>query len=706
MHRSARTWLWLTAAVLIFSVIALVLWPDPKTTNPASEQDPGAVANMPSPEESALAEAGPSAMKSEPAAEEMPSDGARVLEEKFDENTEPALVIPPGYGAVRLQVIDAQTGLGIAGIRVHSSPKYSFALAGGPWYRRTDADGWLDIPVAVGKDGSLHAGGDRESRFPSTTVAEELPPGLRYESNSISVPSAVEGEIQELRLELPPQQLYSWLRVVDAQTGLAPAGVTLTSDGFPCASLRDDGLWQVALLPTAKRHGVKVKAPGYGESVVQAGSWPTIPSQAILVELSAPGFLDLTLLDDGKPLEEATVHLARGGEQLEFFTDDRGEVQVELGASPPTYALRVERGPGRIDDLGDLFIEAGRRHERVHDLGRKATVTGYVRTANGTGVAHAWVAMRPLNGAFRGANVETEADGSFTKAGLLEGEYQVVSGYVTEQGERFRSAPQRIHVSREASKPLDLRPQRELGFGLRCRFAAENPLHLTFSATDASFRSGSLGVIQSGEVAQLGGYLEGDRVHVRVESHDRQWVLAQPLDITVTAGAIFDVDLELAKSTRGVVVDESGQPVRAEILARVSEQGGRESRVLRSASDGSFEVTGLGTADHYLVARSFDGRIGTLHLPASQLGSDQPVRIVVSPAAWLRVHTAGRVRRMELDVWSGGQSVAHAYLDVETVDLLVPSGQLRLVVTEGGREVEERNIEARAGASESVKLKN
>lgn len=355
--------------------------------------------------------------------------------------------VVPGGVDVAGRVVDASTGLGIAGAEVSLHPFFAGSA-------RTEADG-----------GFLLRGWDMQAQGVSVHARAE---GYALASHALPRGQAPEGAIE---IALAGGAAISG-RILSPTGAPQPDALVEVhgSRGSPDvrrdrASARSgpDGRFEIGGLSRDQAHTLVASAPGAGRLIVDLPDFDPARDPRDLGDLDLPVASSLAgrVVDaDGRPLPNAYVTLQGGDPGRNRL---RAPEQEPLEPITPVLILRLDDlGRFRAIDLsrGDYMVsarvtgmtgeaqaevhlregEALERLELVLDLGLR--ITGRITGPDGEPIALAIVSAVPSGGGFEGrTGMNSRADGSFELAGLTSGEWVVtVDHFANSGGRRYCSA--------------------------------------------------------------------------------------------------------------------------------------------------------------------------------------------------------------------------------------------------------------------------
>jgi uncharacterized protein YfaS (alpha-2-macroglobulin family) len=228
-------------------------------------------------------------------------------------------------------------------------------------------------------------------------------------------------------------------RVVDAETQASIAGAIVelanAGGGQGYFRARTDGHGGFALerIPAERWYALTVSAEGYADYVLGSWQFPSAQKAAeVVIPLDRAGSIALRLTgSDGRtPIAGAKVQV-RPEQAAEWwrgyrpppaplFTDAQGTVRFD-GLARGYYTVTAEASDRMPFEGRRVAVRRGETTPLSASLARPAFVSGFVRLADGTGVAGLTVTARGTAEAVG----TTLGDGSFTVGGLPPGRYRI-----------------------------------------------------------------------------------------------------------------------------------------------------------------------------------------------------------------------------------------------------------------------------------------
>ena len=528
--------------------------------------------------------------------------------------------------------------------------------------------------------------------------------------------AAEEGLPRPAPASLPREEIAFFGIVVEAASGAAPAGVTVTCpplasespwprEEVPAIRVGENGAFEVRHAPPAGRP-LRLGAPGFAPVLVQTDTLHDVAARAAEIRLGLAGSLAVRVVDAvGTGMEGLTVHLRADALSMgataalfptahtvedprwEGTTDDFGEAVLEdLPIVPLTGELRrgselLLRAPA------PLQLRPGERTQVVWSLGGGAVVFGRVRTIAGepvpdaevwrAGVTHDFTTLfGPRDGSSVAAKARTDANGNFTMRDVRAGRWRI--GLAP----RPELTSETVTIDVEPAAPVaivDLLAH--AGVFLRGKVVDpdDRPLpnirvlakkqgtliyhEVDFTAADGSFQLGPTvaGTFEIGSGPGPGDLMPSD---LRLVEAGEEGVV-----LRLRAGGMIE----------GVVVDAAtGELVPASVHAAPVTQGRDPWGMQRILSqESSFLFRGLERRAYHRVAHTTDGRIGEARAMALPLGKGgDPVEVRVAPGAKLDLINTGE-RNGVFGVYHDEVPVAGNGLPAGSrIQLTVPAGVL------------------------------
>jgi protocatechuate 3,4-dioxygenase beta subunit len=455
--------------------------------------------------------------------------------------------------------------------------------------------------VTTGADGAFDFGAQDAA---TATVAAEAPGKTGAMTRIDLRDPTLRPAPDALVLELRPCVASVVGNVFDAAGGAIPGAVVRR--GVLEAVADADGAYTMCV-PIGETT-LDVAADGYGGVTVTLAVTGKLRRD---FQLSPEGVLvgRAVRADDKTPVAGAIVAVATSGEPFpgmagigsavgKATTDDDGRFRVE-GLVPGRRQVSATAAGLRMSSM-DVVVEAGEAGEPVElALGPTASIRGVVVDERKQPVAGATVAIRDPNPTWssRGDNVTgvTQADGRFTIDGVLAGAYETS---VWPYERRDRTTRRELVVPASGLDGVELVVERGstvngvVTLGHRPLAGARVYLKGAFSDQSESDAEGRFRIraVEPGdypiyaEAIQDGAFTNGPSVHVEAGS-----------DVNG-----ITLELDLAGTISGVVVDQRGAPVPGAYLS-VSLVDGQDFGEATTGDDGAFKIGALSGGGDYAV---------------------------------------------------------------------------------------------------------
>lgn len=451
---------------------------------------------------------------------------------------------------------------------------------------------------------ALSNGGGRFSLSVASTTVELSASADGYSSDVRSVDAPYTGLILSL---VPASSIAGRVVVEGTDAGVAGVRVTATNLDDARAKSRDArsdelGAFVLPELP-AGRYELAAIAPEWRSDVVPVSVGPGQALASITLGVARAVTLNARLTLAGGALCDAGLLDLSGPVASSTDAAEDGSIVVQ-GLVPGRYQAVASCG-GQALARTELLDVGSESLSREWQLDPGLTLTGSLTTHGGEPISGASIVVSPFGEPpdRAGAACTTDANGEFTCAGLVAGDYDCVAG---------EDAPVRVSVGAQGTEPVALR--REPAGALRVAVSSRDGITARPVLVVATPIGG--GPIFSGrddglytfEWLKLGRY----RVHVE-ESPEVATEVTLSHD-----GEQLELSLELPATTTisGSVLDADGAPVvDASIRALMSGSElaafSRSGAAALSDADGHFTIEGLLPRRYDLVVNS-DGGAGRL----------------------------------------------------------------------------------------------
>jgi len=597
-----------------------------------------------------------------------------------DSAPRPPLVLGRGAALLRVRVVAVETEERIAGAtldllqgddeeREWSVSEQTDPSRGveGDWVT-ADAAGCGEFVVRAGVPYVLRGSGE----------------GGRAAEGRRELPLLAEGEVHEVTLALATARTRGWtLRVVARETQQPLADVEVVArvdaerweDTVELVRGRTDDAGEVTLLvpdfaplvAVASLPGRSLSGARIRESRGEESAWS-------LIGLGRAGRIDALVRGlDGKPAEGIEVRVSTpgfglglgactGGLTWSRTTDSAGRLHLEELPSQVDLRLLLHRGDRVVGGIGSppIRLEPGEVRPLVLELASGCRVTGRVVDSAGSGLADVLLSLaggrsEPVDrasgvlgaidrhdSALELARVRTDARGAFEVPDVPAGAWRLAparSSDLADVGLYFE-----IEES-ERARALELRLDRGLFLRGTVLDPAGRPTYRAWvecRGVDEELREVQ---IETGDLPggrfEIGPLAAGTYV-LTASSDDPLWASGSPVRVRAGEEGIL-VPLRWGGVVRGHAVD-----------ARTREQVPACVQLGSASAGGAFEFESLAPGRHVLLARTRDGRAGTLTVTLGER-QERDVEIPVVPGIAVAVRARapqGVHVRCELE-WNG-----------------------------------------------------